>query len=225
MSEDENHDHTADLENAIEINSPAALELKALLLDKPLTLGDRVLLRAFKSLLNNKLSASDNRLDKQSTLGGHALLALGLEILLDKISTSNDHLDKPLTLEDRALSLGLEAFLDKLSTPNDRLEFKLIVSEIKGCKIYIHPNEGKHRVPHFHVFKDGKDVSFYIETGERFKKHTGLERKDKYIKNFWRKERCLLASEWNESRPTNRQDQFFKIPSDWPCEDESKDQV
>ena len=223
MSEDESHDHTADIENAIEINSPSALELKVLLLDEPLTLGDRVLLHVFKSLLA-KLSTSEDRLDKPSTLGDR-VLAFGLEVFLDKLSTSDDHLEKPLTLGDRALPLGLEALLDKLSTPNDRLAFKLIVAKTKGCKIYIHPNEGKHRVPHFHVFKDGKDISFYIETGERFKKHTGLERKDKYIKNFWRKERCLLASEWNESRQSTRQDQFFKIPSNWSCEDESKDQV
>jgi hypothetical protein len=61
----------------------------------------------------------------------------------------------------------------------------------------------EHPPPHFHVRHQGENASFAISDGSRLPGVKGLERFDRNIKKWWKKNMCTLVKVWNETRPTD----------------------
>ncbi|KYG22609.1 hypothetical protein SE92_22320 [Bradyrhizobium sp. AT1] len=61
----------------------------------------------------------------------------------------------------------------------------------------------EHPPPHFHVRHQGENASFAISDGSRLPGVEGLEKFDRNIKKWWKKNMCTLVKVWNETRPTD----------------------
>lgn len=79
--------------------------------------------------------------------------------------------------------------------------------------LHIYPND--HGKPHFHVRSNGETAAFFIENGERVPGHDGLARRDEIVKFIWEKDKLQIAKAWNETRPTDKPQTYFSIPSGW----------
>ncbi|WP_172730188.1 DUF4160 domain-containing protein [Neorhizobium tomejilense] len=104
-------------------------------------------------------------------------------------------LDEPLERE-------LEALLSRLGP--DGYFIKHLVGLVDG-KLRVEVRANEHPPPHFHVTYDGEDASFSIVTGERLPNVHGLERYEKVIRLWWRKNKLAIIAKWNDCRPTDCQ--------------------
>tara|TARA_R110002124_G_scaffold231235_5_gene396528 strand:- start:18090 stop:18488 length:399 start_codon:yes stop_codon:yes gene_type:complete len=75
------------------------------------------------------------------------------------------------------------------------------VGRLDGMSVQIQANE--HPPPHFHVRYNRENASFSITDGIRLKGVNGLEKFDKNIKQWWKKNYCKLIEVWNRTRPSD----------------------
>lgn len=92
--------------------------------------------------------------------------------------------------------------LDRIG-PNGYIE-KHRVDTIEG-KLRVEVRADEHPPPHFHVKYNGQDASFSILTGERLPKNLGLEKYEKTIAVWWKRNQRKIAIKWNECRPADCQ--------------------
>jgi 3'-5' exonuclease len=78
---------------------------------------------------------------------------------------------------------------------------ELIVARVDGLSIKIWADE--HPPPHFHVSYQTQDASFSILDCARLPGTEGLERYERTIRDWWRKNQPLLIEKWNTSRPSD----------------------
>jgi hypothetical protein len=94
-----------------------------------------------------------------------------------------------------------EKFRSRPVTPEDEHVPALIVARVDGLSVKMWADE--HPPPHFHVSYQEQDASFSILDCARLPGVNGLERYDRIIREWWRKNQKLLIQKWNASRPTN----------------------
>ena len=75
------------------------------------------------------------------------------------------------------------------------------VEQIGGLKIDIYSDE--HPPPHFCVSYQNENASFSIVDCGRLPNNRGLEKFERNIKKWWKKNRALLVETWNRTRPTD----------------------
>ncbi|MCG7598904.1 DUF4160 domain-containing protein [Halomonas sp. McH1-25] len=87
----------------------------------------------------------------------------------------------------------------------DNCEIRWITKELiashQGLSMHIYANE--HPPPHFHVKIGGEENSFTILGCEPLHPEGGLRKYFKNIKKWHKKNKGMLAEEWNRTRPSD----------------------
>jgi hypothetical protein len=87
-------------------------------------------------------------------------------------------------------------------------------------KMVVSIEADEHPPPHFHVRYNGEDASFGILDGKRLPDVEGLERFDRNIKKWWKKNLCRLVETWNDRRPGDCQVGPVQVPDECKKKDE-----
>ncbi len=104
-------------------------------------------------------------------------------------------------LDELSESFFWEEYHDRSTSTDHEGLSRLIVARVDGLSIKIWADE--HPPPHFHVSYQGQDASFSILDCSRLPGVSGLQRYDRRIESWWRRNRMHLIKKWNASRPTN----------------------
>lgn len=83
----------------------------------------------------------------------------------------------------------------------DDVSTRFKVDMLDGLRVVMFFDE--HPPPHFAVTCDGRTVSFAITTGKRLPNNRGLERHERKIRTWWKRNKSRLVEIWNGSRPAD----------------------
>ena len=106
--------------------------------------------------------------------------------------------------------------LGQMQCPAGMVGYYLTFTVLPQCKLKIIINPKEHGVPHYHTLAKGERPAFTIEACERLKRHKGLERKDRQIKEIWKCGRYEILEQWNKFRPDDGSYQKMELPDFWP---------
>lgn len=87
----------------------------------------------------------------------------------------------------------------KILGPTDYV-IKHFVGLVDG-KLRAEIRADEHPPPHFHVRYDDEDASYCLMTGKRLPNVHGLERYDKTVYFWWKRNFEKLVIKWNSTRP------------------------